>query len=333
MSDSLAGAKILVTGGAGFLGRHLLPRLIAAGAEPTCLIRSRGASLPVSVQTAMGDCTDAEAVAKAADGQDYVIHMAGLLFGAAWNDYLKANETYAWNVAKAAGESVKRVVFVSSLAAAGPSVEGKKESEMPAPVSAYGWSKLAAEGILQASLGERLAILRPPVIYGSGDRALLPLFKSCRRGLGITPAGNFPLSLIHADDAADAIIACLFNEASGIYHLSDGAVHTMKEVCAAIGASQGVKSVISLSTPSSILALSAAAGTASNRMIGFWQKATGKRNPRYLAWNWDKYREARQPGWVANPEKIQKELGFAPKLDLAAGMEEATAGYRRDGWL
>lgn len=330
------GARVLVTGASGFLGRHLLPQLLANGASVTALVRSaRSAkSLPAGVNAAMGDCGDRGQIERAIAGHDIVIHMAALLFGGTWRDYLDVNSAFARNIAQAAKKepSLKRVVLVSSLAAAGPSghAPGRSESERPEPVSAYGWSKLMAEEILAGALCEKLVILRPPIIYGSGDKGLLPLFKSCARGFGVS-AGmrKFPVSIIHANDAAKAIILACSPKASGVYHLSDGAAHDMDGICQAMGRALGREKVTVLRPPLPLMGASAAISSSVYGML----KAFGASGIRPPAWNRDKYLEARQPGWLANSGRIRSELGFAPAYDLEAGMEEAASGYKKDGWL
>ena len=84
----LDGKNVLVTGGTGFVGRHLLPRLLAAGAHVTCLTRaaSRTGHLPADVAVARADLRTGEGLAEALAGQDVVIHMAALLFGLGWQD-------------------------------------------------------------------------------------------------------------------------------------------------------------------------------------------------------------------------------------------------------
>lgn len=329
MLTSLKGVKILVTGGGGFLGRHLLPVLSRAGAEVSCLYRTAPPKMSADITAIRGDCLDASDVARAAAGQDIVIHMAGLLFGRDWQDYIKANAIMAGNIA--AASSGKKVVFVSSLAASGPSALPKKESEPEAPVSAYGWSKYMAEQILQKSCAN-LAILRPPIIYGSGDRGLLPLFRSCGKGIGIT-SGEFPLSLIHADDCADAIVALCGNEVKGIYHLSDGNIYNLKQLCIAMGTAQGCGNVHVISTPKSVLKISAHLSGIFHGMASGICKLVGKDAPRPPSWNVDKLREALQVGWVCDNGKICNEPGFRPKMTLETGMAEAVAGYRREGLL
>ncbi|MDD4702420.1 MAG: NAD(P)-dependent oxidoreductase, partial [Desulfovibrio sp.] len=191
-SGHLEGVRVLLTGGTGFVGRHLLPQLLKAGAQITCLTRasSRTSGLPQGVAVAQADLASGQGLAEALDGQDMVIHMAALLFGLGWQDYLRANARAAATLAEAIHTAdqaaatrgqggIKRLVLVSSQAATGPSgtAPGVSDTARPAPVSAYGWSKVLTEQILGRALGDRMVTLRPPIIYGSGDKGLLPVFK------------------------------------------------------------------------------------------------------------------------------------------------------------
>lgn len=333
MLTVLKNKNVFVTGAGGFMGRHLLPALMACGANVTGLVRSPVSSLPAAVRPAIGDCRDTEAMKRLLKGQDIVIHLAGLLFGTSWQDYLAANSEVARNISAAANDA-GRVILVSSLAAAGPCgvAPGRNESETPVPVSAYGWSKLLAEQIMAANLAQRLVILRPSIIYGSGDKGLLPLFKSAKKGLGIGPA-NFPVSIIHAEDAARACLLACTDRATGIYHLSDGKSYQLAEICQAMAFAQGRKKLRMLRPPRSLMRasayLSSWAGNTAGRLCGM----IGRKGPRPPSWNPDKYRESIQPGWLADNTRICAELDFHAGYSLAAGMVEAVTGYRNEGWL
>ena len=358
LAPHLAGKKVLLTGGTGFVGRHLLPQLLEAGAQVTCLTRaaSRTGHLPAGVETVQADLGTGQGLAEILHGKDVVIHMAALLFGLGWQDYLRANALAARSMASAITSLARagnlgadfRFVLVSSLAATGPcgTAPGVDDATPPAPVSAYGWSKMLTEQVLGRTLGQSLVTLRPPIIYGSGDKGLLPVFQGVMRArVAVSPGAGreFPVSAVHADDMAQAVLCACRPEACGVYHLSDGEAYTMSGFCRVMGvavdkalgrAPHEGRSVRVVRMPLPVMACTAGLSTAfavaadavSRRLLG-----RGLR--RAPAWNLDKYREARQAGWLCDNSRICRELGFAPRVSLEAGMTEAIDGYRREGWL
>ncbi len=359
----LTGVRVLLTGGTGFVGRHLLPQLLEAGAQVTCLTRSSShiAHLPQGVAVAQADLASGRGLAEALEGQDMVIHMAALLFGLGWQDYLRANARAARSLADAVMQAdraahtgkndgrkgIRRFVLVSSLAATGPcgTAPGVEDDAPPSPVSAYGWSKMLTEQILGRALGDRLVTLRPPIIYGSGDKGLLPVFKGVMSGLAVSPGAGreFPVSAVHARDMGQAVICACRAEATGVYHLSDGQEHTMSGFCRAMGAAvdkaleREPRRVRVIRMPLPVMALTAglssAFGIMADALLARLPARFGGRLRRAPNWNMDKYREARQAGWLCNSSRIRRELGFTPCMSLEAGMKEAVEGYRREGWL
>lgn len=331
----LAGMRVAVTGATGFLGRHLVPALLDAGAAVSCIARAKSdtSRLPPGARIFRADLEHGSGLAGTLDGQDELIHMAALLFGLGWQDYLEANARVARSLARALCGLARppHVTLVSSLAASGPCAEapGVTENSDLVPVSAYGWSKLLCERIFSALSGPALAIIRPPIIYGSGDRGLLPLFRAARLGFGISPGlgRDFPVSLIHASDVARAIILLCRRRASGVYHVNDGAIHNMASFCRAMGHAQGRMNLRVVKVP---LALMGASAWLSAGLSCALPRAL---RPRAFGLNPDKYREAAAAGWLCDAGSIARDHGFAPAMPLARGLEETVAGYRREGWL
>ncbi|WP_291302568.1 NAD(P)-dependent oxidoreductase [Desulfovibrio sp. MES5] len=356
----LENVRVLLTGGTGFVGRHLLPQLLRAGARVTCLTRasSHTAGLPEGVAVAQADLGSGRGLTEALEGQDVVIHMAALLFGLGWQDYLRANARAAACLAEAIRQAdgsaakrgqpgIQRLVLVSSQAATGPcgTAPGVNDDAVPAPVSAYGWSKTLTEQILGRALGDRMVTLRPPIIYGSGDKGLLPVFKGVMRGVAVSPGfgREFPVSAIHARDMGQAVICACRPDAQGVYHLNDGQAHNMSDFCRVMGQAvdkalhRPPRAVHVIHMPLPIMALTAglssAFGIVADALLGRLPASFGGRLRRAPNWNLDKYREARQAGWLSDGSRIRRELGFTPCMSLEAGMAEAVEGYRREGWL
>ncbi|MBQ9406692.1 MAG: NAD(P)-dependent oxidoreductase [Desulfovibrio sp.] len=342
----LSGRHVLLTGGTGFVGRHVLPVLLAAGARVTCLVRatSRTAHLPTAVNLVEADLRTGQGLAAAVEGKDIVIHMAALLFGLGWQDYLAANVLAAEHLARALAQKRARCLLMSSLAATGPcgQAPGVGDDAVPAPVSAYGWSKLLAEQTLAAALGERLVVLRPPIIYGSGDKGLLPMFRGVARGLAVSPGlgREFPVSAVHADDMARAVLCACRPQAHGVYHCNDGQVYTMSHLCRAMSRAvaqalgRPLRPLHCLHMPLPVLAFTAGLSSALGKLIhACGRQLTGRGLHRAPEWNLDKYREARQAGWLSDGSRMCAELGFEPQVGLDAGMLEAAQGYVREGWL
>lgn len=333
--------KIALTGGTGFLGSHLLAALKNQEIEATCLVRSQSQA-PVGISVVRGDCLDEEAMTKLIRGQDVFVHMAALLFGSSWQDYFRANLRAARLIVKILArlprdERPSRMIFISSLAAAGPCavLPGKSEAEEPEPVSAYGWSKLCCEQSLAAAPVSRLVILRPPIIYGSGDKGLLPIFRSAARGIGVSPGAfrKFPVSVIHAADASAAILLACQAEIDGIFHLSDGSPLDMDTFCKKAAQACGRGFCHVFHPPLPVMAVTAAAAGLFYTGAAKFRAWTGARPPQPPHWNLDKYRESSQAGWLANAAKFASATGFTPQVNLEAGLSETVAAYRERGWL
>jgi len=182
MATPTTARHVLVTGGSGFIGSHLVEILLAQGHAVRCLLRDPGrprwlAGLPVEIQR--GDCTDPASLISAVQGVEQVFHLAGVTRARRRRDYFLHNLRGTGNLLRAcatADNPPRRFVFLSSQAAAGPSRDGRPltEDDAPAPLTAYGLSKLAAE---KAVLGyaHRLptVVLRPSTVYGPRDRDFL----------------------------------------------------------------------------------------------------------------------------------------------------------------
>ncbi len=337
--EHLKGKRLLVTGGTGFVGRHFIAALAPLAEqghmEVSCLVRasSRRDMLPSFVKFFEADLQTGQGLDAALQGQDMLVHGAALLFGTHWQQYMsnvQAASLLGKAVAKAQQQgAVERVVFISSLAASGPSATapGVGDDVQAQPLSAYGWSKYLAEEALGRHCGQSLVTLRPPMLYGPEDKGLLPYFVAAQKGLVVSPGfgRDFPVSIMHVQDVAQAILCALQSQAQGVYHCNDGAVHTLQSVGALMAELMG-KKALCLRMPLSILAVSAALST----VWGALSQPFGLRAP---SWNMDKYRESKAVGWLCDSTRLQQELAFVPSMPLRQGLQETIASYKKSGLL
>lgn len=170
-------AKYFITGGTGFVGRHLLQRLGSGEDEIICLRRSRSQP-PLAIDSIKwieGDILDVSTYADELHEADYVIHLAGLLSSRRKEDYVRVNvegTKALLETCRRVGTSLKRFVHMSSIAAMGPKHQPCLLSEADAcsPQSEYGKSKYQAETVAQTfSEYVPIVILRPAFVYGPGD--------------------------------------------------------------------------------------------------------------------------------------------------------------------
>lgn len=300
--------KLAVTGGTGFVGSHLIERALAAGHKVTALTR-RPQPERKGLTWVAGDLADRSALKSLVDGVDCVIHAAGVLNVPTAAQFNAGNvEGTLATLAATEAAGIGRFVFVSSLAAREPQL------------SMYGASKAKAEAIVESAALD-WAIVRPPAVYGPGDRETLELFKMAKLGVMLMPPeGRF--SLIHVDDLADLLLALAAKSAPSKLAVEpdDGQEGgwSHKKFAAALGAAMG-RAPLVLSAPAPLLRLAARADLL---LRGKRAKLTPDRAAYFS------HRD-----WVSSPDKAPSPDLWRAAIPTDAGLAETAAWYRAHGWL
>ncbi len=325
-------APVLVTGGTGFVGSHLVEALLARGTAVRCLVRNPAdpkwlKELPVELVP--GTLEDEPALERAVAGVSTVYHVAGVTKSFSREGYFQANADGAERIAQATAKvnpGVRRFLLVSSLAASGPAREGRpiREDDPCRPVSVYGESKLAGEEKVRA-LANRLpvTIVRPPIVFGPKDADFFQVFKAVSRHIRPHLGFGKTLSWVYAPDLADGIIAAAAADrpAGATYYLASPLAMTAEELGQAVARSLGVWSV-PVRVPDTVTAALAWCFEAGGKLLG----KPGIFNP-------EKAREIAQKSWVCDVSRARAELGHECATPLDRALGESVEWYRKRGWL
>ncbi len=333
----------LVTGASGFIGGHLARSLVEQGQRVRCLVRKTSNIehlRDLDIEFVTGDILDPGKVAAAVAGVDRVYHVAGLVAAIRSVSLDEVNTQGTANVVRAcAGQSQPPVlILVSSIAAAGPSVRGqlKTEADRAIPMSRYGHSKRGGE-VAAELLADRVptTVIRPGIVFGPGDRLLLPSFRAVRltRLHAVPGMRPPPLSFIYVSD----LVELLCKAADAGRRLPTKATRSNGEgyyfACAAehpdysqfgrmLRQAVGRRRAAIVSFPVPMPWIIAGAQEIASRV-------TGKPQPL----NFDKIREALAESWACSGAAAVRDLGFQPTQPLSEQLQTTAQWYRDHGWL
>ena len=300
--------KLAITGGTGFVGSHLIDTALAAGHEVKALTR-RDQPAREGVQWVGGSLEDRDSLRELVTGADAIIHAAGVITAPDAAGFERGNVagTLAMLAAATAG-GVHRFVHVSSLAAREPKL------------SLYGGSKARSEDLVHSS-GLEWSIVRPPAVYGPGDKETLELFRMAKLGLMLMPPHG-RVSLIHADDLCRVLLTLAGPDApSGmLIECDDGRPGgwTHRQFARALGRAVGTKPAI-VSAPGMFLKLAA---RADQLFRGPKAKLTVDRAAYFSHRNW----------------VVDTKLGpppdlWQPQIPTEEGLRQTADWYRAKEWL
>lgn len=312
--------RVLVTGATGFVGRALVPRLIAAGHEIAVQVRKTPAqafaeNVTVHMVPDIGPEVDWTGPLS---GVDAVVHLAGRVHVMAeppadsQAEFDRINAAGTEQLARAAAaQGVRRFIYMSTVKVMGEETRDTpfSETDTPDPGDAYGVSKLAGEQALLRVAGESSlepVILRPPLVYGPGAKGnMLSLLKLCRL-VPLLPLGgiNNQRSLIFVGNLADAVCACLENPGAAFetFFVRDGEDLSSSDLIRRVGEALN-KPVLLFTVPPALLRLAGRLmgnSLAVDRLLGSLR---------------------------VNDEKIRTQLAWTPPFNVVKGLDEMAAWF------
>jgi UDP-glucose 4-epimerase len=298
------GKTFLVTGGSGFIGSHVVDKLLEAGAGEVVVVDKQvqrenlaDAEDTARLRVVEGDVTDADVLDSLLEGVDGVFHMAVLPLGPcdqSPRDCLEVNVVGSFNVFDAARRAgIEKVVFSSASSVYGDTNETMDESHPLGARTMYGASKVAGEYFLRAFgdlHGLDYVILRYMNVYGprQGGGLVINVLKRIQSGEAPTIMGDGSQSFdfVHVADVASANVAAMASEVSGAeFNVGGGNEVTVREI---------VERLIDLSGSELEPQIDASARVPMTRRVG-------------------------------SSEKAIRELGWKPAFDLDRGLADVIA--------
>ncbi len=335
-------ARYLVTGANGFVGSHLVEELLRGGHDVACLVRKTSNLRYIEklgVETVFGELRDPASLARAVSGREVVVHNAAITRAFYPREHYRINAGGTLAVLRAcvSAEGPRKLVLVSSQAAAGPSptAEPINEDAAPRPVSAYGRSKLLAEKIV-AKFGQRFSdrlavtVVRPTAVYGPRDTDMFATFKVAAAHVAtVVGLGRSKISITHVADIVRGIALAAESEAANgrTYFLASERAYTCDEIVEAATKAVGARAVkLRLSGEAVRSVTRTITGLARvGRTLGLCRRPPLMTVERGI--------ELSQPFWVCDSGRAARELGFRPQYDIETGFRETVQWYRENGWM
>jgi len=321
--------KVLITGATGFIGWHCASLLRDNGFSVSALLRppSNETKLPEGINVVRGDFSSVRSLMAAVKGIYAVVHFAGVVRAVSLASYWKANVDSTENLCRACNEQgVERFIFISSLAAGGPSGRDKPRDESVAdhPLTHYGISKHEAESVVRRLIHEP-TVLRPCAVYGPRDRDIFHIFKLVsEKGLDIRLKGNSPLlSFIDSREVSKAVLFTLMSDVTKnkIYYISDGNIYEWDDFLTCVEKAVG-RNARRICIPMWMAAIYAILADGVSKIT---------RKPPLI--NREKVLELRQEAWTCSPARFSNDTGFHPDGNLKKGVFATAEWYRENGWL
>lgn len=322
----------LVTGSTGFIGSHLVETLIKRKFQVYCLIRETSNTRwikDLKVEFLTGKYSDKKFLAQAVKGKEYIFHLGAVIDAPNWQTYYRVNVENTVNLLDACfnvNPDIKKFLFVSSIAAAGPSKNKKplEEGDDARPVSLYGKSKYLAEKAARNFFDKLpIVILRPTNVLGIRQKELLSILKLVRkRIIPLLGNGDKQTTICFVQDVVRALILAAENRrAKGkTYFVASEEVYSWRAMLESIAREFDYSLVLKIPYPVLLILAFFA------KIIADLSGSQPLITPKSLA-------SVRKHYWIQNVNLIKNDLGFSTKINIETGLRDIINWYKRKGYL
>lgn len=320
--------KALVTGASGFIGSHLVEHLIKHGYIVTCLLRktsNREYLKCTNAEIVIGDLNNSRLLNELVRDKNYVFHLAAVIESDNQELYHKTNvlgTKYLAEACRDSSENLNKFVFISSIAASGPSKKGvlKTEDDECRPINEYGRSKLEAENIIREVLKNiPYVIIRPPNVYGPREKELLHAIEVIKKHIKpLLGNGDRQTSLIYVGDLVRAIRMAAENPTAvyKTYFITDGNTYSWRSITDLIIKELEIKSPF-IPIPYPVLLLAGIFSAIASKIL--------KKAPAITI---QRIKNVRKNYYIYDSSRAYKELGFLPEISLEEGIKRVISWYR-----
>lgn len=324
--------SVLITGANGFVGSRLCRKFldenfrVVAGVRKTAdLSLLKGLKLNL----AYGDILQTETLPGMVKGIDYIVHNAGVVKVKRPETFFEVNQHGTENLFAAItshNPNVRRVVYISSLAAAGPVIDNHpvSESDPPHPISTYGRSKLEGEKAA-LSYADKFPVtaVRPPGVYGPGDKEVFTFFQAVNRYLKpVIGDMTRRIQMVYVDDLCEGVFRATVSDSptGSVYFIAENRAYSIGELISLLQQACGHKGV-PVFLPAPVFRTIAAFSQFLFKIVNATPMLTPEKADELLA------------SWEVTTDRARNEIGFESQVSFAEGAKRTFEWYRQEGWL
>jgi nucleoside-diphosphate-sugar epimerase len=328
--------KILITGANGFVGSHLCEKLLSDGHDVFALVRSPHKftiEKHERLRVIKGDLDQENLkwINSLPPDLETCVHTAGIVHSYFPEEFYRVNSTGTENLVCNLKRHYSNLHFIliSSLAASGPSLgrTSRTELDMDLPISVYGRSKKKAEELLalNAPTTWLLSVVKPPMVIGPRDPAILDIFKMVQSGLILLPGLNSKTKLysfVCVFDLINTIVMIAAKKKKGIFFSANPQAITFEQIINEIKKQLKKRWILLLPLPLFLV-----------RILAIILNFIYRFFPHNLRLTPDKYYELAATNWTCDGKKSEVELGQVYNYNLERTITVTLIDYKSRMWI